>query len=213
MAEKKLTVYEALQEKKLLEKRIAGIDFKNTLFVTYSGKNDTDVSGVPMDKAVAAMKANYTSILHLISNLAAYSAAITQSNAVTKVTMNGKEYTVAEAIARYNNIAVEKKFLQTLANQFVSTKNFVEKHNTDIKDPKKVSEYIQNVLGEKRTDATISSATDTYYENNLWTILDPNELNNSINDKIEELNSFAERFHFILTQSNAVTEITVNLED
>lgn len=210
---KDLTVYEALQEKKLLEKRISGIEPSKTLFVTYAGITDEQISGVPMDKALASIKGNYDSISHLIKNLAAYTAAISQSNALTKVTIDGKDYTVAEAISRYNNIDVEKKFLSSLLSQYNATKATIDKHNREVSDPVKIANYLNSVLGDKRTSTQIDEATKTYLDKNLWIIVDPNELTENIIRLCDELNSFKEKFHFILTQSNAITNVTVILEN
>jgi len=213
MAKKTLTVYEALQERKLIKAKLERARFTKK-YITSARECDEQIDGVSIDEIKRSLKGNFDSVNQLFKNFAAYTAAINQSNAVTKVTIAGKEYTVAEAISRYQTLGAEREFLQELTNQYNLVKNDVTNHNEKVLDPDKISEYIRNVLGDSKKDQSlIDSTIDTYKKKNLKVLIDPNNLEEEIQKRLEELNNFIEQFHFVLTRSNATTEITVELED
>jgi hypothetical protein len=214
MTTKTTTVYEALQEKKLLEKRIDSLNFNKAAFITYAGESDDTIDGIAMEDINKKLKSNYDSIQHLLKNHSAYTAAINQSNAVTKITINNKEYTVAEAISRYQDLDNEIKFLQAMAAQYREISDKVRNHNAVVKDPNEISKYVNNILGDSKKDqALIDTTTNTYLKNHLWKVIDPNNIGDNFEKMLNDVNAFKEQVHFILTKSNAITEITIELED
>ena len=84
MAIKELTVYEALQERKILEKRLkdsqASVSSYNYInkvpYIGYATEYEQSISGMPRKDFGKKLKANYQSTSSLIKNLAAYNAAI-----------------------------------------------------------------------------------------------------------------------------------------
>lgn len=214
MATKTITVYEALQEKKLLEKRIESQSMNKVSFIAFAGESDETIDGISIEDIETRLKGNFDSIKHLLKNYASYTAAINQSNAITKITINNKEYTIAEAISRYQGIDNEIRFLQTIAAQYREINDKVRNHNTVVKDPNEVSKYINNVLGDSKKDqALIDSTTNTYLKNHLWKVIDPNKIGDNFEKMLNDVTAFKEQIHFILTKSNAITEITIELED
>lgn len=90
----------------------------------------------------------------------------------------------------------------------------IEDHNAEVKDPDNISEYVSNIFGDsKKDEALINNTISTYLKSNLWVAIDPNEIGTKLEGIMNEVQSFKERFHFILTQSNATTKIRVELED
>jgi flagellar hook assembly protein FlgD len=214
MATKTISVYRALEEKKILKDRIDKLIFKNYAYISYAKKSDKTIGGKSIEDSKKVYQSNYESIKKLIKHLAAYSSAISQSNATTAVTIAEKEYTVAEAIARYQCLHTEMDFVNTLANQVASAQNTIKIENEKLLNPEAISKYISNILGDsKKEEEMINKLTLRYRNENEYILIDPNELSNNIDNLIEDVQKFKNEFHVALNQSNATTEITIELED
>jgi hypothetical protein len=214
MATKTITVYEALEEKKLLEKRLTS-GFQKLVYVTAATDAQDTINGINREDIDKRLIGNYTSVKTLIDNYAAITAAINQSNAVTKVTIDGKEYTVADAIARYNTIDIEIDFMNALSSQYSSVLQKVQSNNASVEDPEKMASFISGSLGNstKATEELLKTVQQLYRENNTLKIIDPNKLGEILEDKTKDVCGFKYKFHTALTCSNTITKITFELED
>lgn len=102
MTTEKMTVHKALCELKTLDARIQKSIQQGT-FVFANKHSNNKVAGVSIGTYSEEIRAAYQSAKDLIARRDAIKRAVTLSNATVKVTIGGKEYTVAEAIEMKNH--------------------------------------------------------------------------------------------------------------
>lgn len=213
MATKELTVYEALIEISRIKDKLKNFENSNqvSMFIGFGTQNAKTIKGVERNQFESILQSNYDSITHLISNLAEYKAKLALSNATTKINIGNKEYTIAEALQRKDNIKIEHDLLNIIQSQINMTNNQVTKHNNDIDNG--LSDYLEKVKGENSTPEDIEKLTETYNINNKYIVIDPNKIIENINNKYEELKTFVRDVDVQITSSNVKTLITVELKD
>lgn len=213
-----MTMQEALAKKKILEDNISkrlGFSAKSA-FVAYATDVDKTIGGHEISDATELMRSAFVSLQHLISNLSNLKIAINASNAKTKITVAGKEYTVADAIARYRSLDTEKGFYNACANQYSNVTKSIEQINARVNDPDNVADYVNKILGSdsaKRNESLYNSIVDDYKQKNLVHIIDPNDLTHTLESWNDDLTSFEAEIHTALVTSNVQTTITVEFED
>ena len=219
-----MTLQEALAKKKIyesqIEKRLSGGAYGQTygdsVFVCYARETDTTINGINRDEFVDKMKADFVSLQHLISNLSRLKVAINASNATTKITVGGKEYTVADAIARYRALDTEKGFLNACVNQYSAITRKIADNNDKINNPDNISRYMSNMLNSesaKKNEALYTTILEDYKKNNIVYLIDPNNFKDELGGMADELNKFESEIHTALVASNVKTTITVEFED
>ena len=102
MTIEKMNVHKALCELKILDDRI-GKAIAACKFVAVKKVASKLVKNQNVDDFKAAERANYDRVVDLIARREAIKRAVVLSNAMTKVTVGGIEYTVAEAIEMKNH--------------------------------------------------------------------------------------------------------------
>jgi len=132
---REITLTEALAELKLLnkkiEKKLFEMDMTNNLVDYVIGSNKTlELSGEDPETFSREAQSSLDSLSQLIENRNTLKSVIAKTNAITEVTINGKVYTIVEAIERKNNIKLEKKLLGILEGQYRNTYDRVQQLNT-----------------------------------------------------------------------------------
>ena len=131
MTTEKMTIHKALCELKTLDSRIQDAIRRST-FCFANKHSNQKIHGIPIEDVKKECKAAYQSISDLISRRNAIKCAVVLSNATTKVTIGGKEYTVAEAIEMKNNgMALLKYLLDKLAGDYRSASRECDESNGD----------------------------------------------------------------------------------
>lgn len=213
MAEKTLSVYEALIEISRLNDKIEKFNSSSTmpLFLACATESAKYIEGMEKEKYINLLKSNYDSCRHLISNLSEYKAKVALSNALTTITVGGKEYTIAEAIQRKQNIDTEIRFLRMIETQLKDVNTKITAKNNSVKAG--LTEYLEKVKSETATPEEIDKLTNIYNEKNLFILVDPYGITETIDEKRQELETFLSDVDTKITASNCSTMITVNLED
>lgn len=213
MAEKTLSVYEALIEISRLNDKIEKFNSSSTmpLFLACATESAKYIEGMEKEKYINLLKSNYDSCRHLISNLSEYKAKVALSNALTTITVGGKEYTIAEAIQRKQNIDTEIRFLRMIETQLKDVNTKITAKNNSVKAG--LTEYLEKVKSETATPEEIDKLTNIYNEKNLFILVDPYGITGTIDEKRQELETFLSDVDTKITASNCSTMITVNLED
>lgn len=213
MAEKTLSVYEALIEISRLNDKIEKFNSSSTmpLFLACATESAKYIEGMEKEKYINLLKSNYDSCRHLISNLSEYKAKVALSNALTTITVGGKEYTIAEAIQRKQNIDTEIRFLRMIETQLKDVNTKITAKNNTVKAG--LTEYLEKVKSETATPEEIDKLTNIYNEKNLFILVDPYGITETIDEKRQELETFLSDVDTKITASNCSTMITVNLED
>ena len=213
MSKVELTLYQALEKKKILEKRVNKVRGNELVGIRKKHIEET-ITGVPLADVKAAMEENLASSVSLVNNYITLKAAINEANAVTKVTIAGKEYTIANAIARYRGLDNEEYLYRNMLSNVVNAKNKVELTNQKYLSPESISRYVSNILGDSKKDEALIAATEQRYrEANEVEWYDPLDTEKLATEKIEEIELFREEFHSVLTTANCNTVITVEFVD
>lgn len=97
MTTETMTIHKALCELKTLDSRIKKA-IEGSVFVFANKHSNAKVSGKTISAYSDEVKSAYQSACDLIARRDAIKRAVTLSNATTKVTIGGQEYTIAEAI-------------------------------------------------------------------------------------------------------------------
>lgn len=116
MTNETMTVHKALCELKTLDARIKKA-VESSVYVFANKHSNAKVSGLSVSDYCAEIKSAYQSATDLIARRDAIKRAVVLSNATTKVTVGGKEYTIAEAIEMKNHgIPTQQTLLNKLKN-------------------------------------------------------------------------------------------------
>lgn len=211
MAIIKMSVHRCLAELKRLDDKI-----ENTMNLSYIGackSQAKSINGMSVEDFKKDIVSNFDSITSLFSNRNRIKDAIINSNATTKVNVGGIEMTVAQAIERKNSILAKERFLSILKNHYTGAVNFVNQENERLQS--KLEQYLSVVLGEKdkRNADDVKLHTDAFNKTNEAILIDPKNIKSHI-DKLEnEIRDFRTNVDYVLSESNAVTILEIELED
>ncbi len=218
----KMTITEALAKLKLYEKKLDKLinqvssRSSDTKFVDYRiGENKR---GVITGKTEEELRREGQSFLDkyfaLLQNFKKLKSAVAQSNALTKVTIAGKEYTVVEAIERKRSIMYEKVIIEALESQLSDVKNKVAKENERAKEnlsrmlEAKLSSEAKN-SGAKEIEDLAKSLFDLYEAK----MIDPLELEKIVEKLTNDVEKFENEVDIALSIVNAKTMIDVDLDE
>lgn len=212
---KTLTVQEALNELKVLDKRIerklgdtkyVGVVQEDKLVYPASSKGDKD-------KFISDAKSSIDSFLDLIAYRHALKAGVLRSNALTEVVIGDKKMTVAEAIDYKTSIQSEKDLVQTLVNDLTQATTKATRINEDIDKTleKKQNSLLSSDKDDKNPD--IIKFLKEQAESEKATVLELEVGKSLVSDytkaKLDSIEQFEQTVDFKLTASNVSTEITV----
>lgn len=200
-----ISITRALAEVKSLNDRIEKAT-RQGVFVTVTVGGKT-TNGQDLQEATNIIKANLQSVQDLIARRQAVKAAIIRSNAVTTVTINGKELTVAEAIERKGSIDKERTLQSVLQQQLGQARAVTERNNVQMQG--RIDTMIQAAVGKDRkaTEDELEAISKPYTASNITTPLDPNGLEAVILKMEEDINGFLFEVDFALSEANAKTLI------
>lgn len=212
MTTEKMTVHKALAELKVIDKRIFNA-MEDIVFVL-SCKNNTDkIEGVSVEDYKSSVKSGYQKVNDLINRRNAMKRAVVLSNASTMVSINGVEYTVAEAIDMKNHgMDIKKNLLARMQRDYnVATIDFSHNSGSALED--KANAYVVNILksqgdsSDKTDPKQIQALHDSYVENNKYIMIDPLYISKQIENLYNEITEFETEIDSCLSVSNAVTTI------
>lgn len=213
MAKEKMNVHRALAELKTLDSRIQ----KAARSATYcfankhsNGKKD----GITIDDYKNRMKSEFDSINTLINRRNALKRAVAFSNSVTKVTIDGVEYTVAEAIEMKNHGMDNYRVLLTaITANLAAAKNIIQDQNGEYLE-KKANDYIIGFFGgkDKADSETATSMRKAYIEENTYDFIDPMNIEDFKKKLEDKIASFEAEVDAALSVSNAITNIEFEYE-
>lgn len=206
--EKTMSIHRGLTELKLLDSRIAKAT--NAVCLTLAKrKSEKDVKGKTIEEVVSEMQASHDKVVSLIAYRNAIKSAIVASNAITVVEVGGVKMTVAEAIDRKEAINYDKGLLQKLRQQ--TGRQEAVYNDEKLNFPAKLERYLVEILGsrEKASKEDIELHTKTFTERNEYELVDPLNYTKVISDLETSIEDFESEVDAILSESNAITQITV----
>lgn len=210
MTVEKMNVHEALTELKMLEKRIPA-ETKAVVWVLANKHSNTQINGVKLTDVVERVESQRKKVLDLIRRRDAIKRAVVQSNAVTKITVAGAEYTVAEAIDLKNH---GMEFLGNLQEQMVRDYRNAERsaqiENANLEA--RADSYMKTMIGNsdtKNMSAENRATRDAFILAQTVELVDPIGVLKVAAELDEQINTFMSKVDSALSTSNALTTITV----
>lgn len=211
MTTEKMSVHKALCELKTLDSRITK-SIGETKYVFANKHSNNKVNGMSISAYCDEIKAGYQRATDLIKRRDAIKRAVVLSNASTKVTIDGKEYTVAEAIEMKNHgIQMFQSLLKRLEHDNRVARAEANQNNGDMLEIR-ADEYIKSLYGNtdmKNASEEIKKVRADFISAQTFEIIDPIGITGEM-ERLEKLiNGFMVDIDSALSVSNALTEITI----
>ena len=159
------------------------------------------------------MQGGYDKAIDLIKRRKAIKEAVVLSNATTKVTIAGNEYTVAEAIEMKNHgIDFERILKESMEQQYKTAKATILLENG--KDLEiRADQYITAIYGQKESKANVADiekVKSDFLKSNQYELIDPLSVLDKIAELEDYINNFSAEVDSALSVSNALAEIEIN---
>ena len=209
-----ISVTRALVELKRLDERIQKA-ISGGVFVARTVGADTKKKVVGTTDSIADVSAkilgSFDKVQSLIANRAAIKSAIVMSNAATKVSILGKEVSVAEAIELKSTVMFRTQYVNTLRHQLTNERNLVDRANIALET--EIEAAVTTLLGaDKRSDeANVKSITDVKKSQKEQALLDAGKIEDKIAAVETDILNLTSELDFVLSESNAKTVISVDL--
>ncbi len=203
-----MSIHRALSELKTINERIAKA-IKEADYVATDRQSTQKIKGLSIEDYENTIQAGFDKAVSLIERRIHIKDAIVQSNAITEVTVAGETMTVAKAIERKTSIENEEKLLSSMIEARRMAINKLTKENDSL--PKRLEEYLTAILGSKENakKEEVELHTKAFMERNEYILIDPLKINTRIEELDEKVSSFKAEVDAILSESNALTKITV----
>lgn len=209
MATTKMSITRALNELSLLESRISRA-ISESNFSTYKKASSKNVLNgrKSVEEFSQDAKSSLQSVQALIERRKQIKELIVTSNAVTKVTVGSKEYTVASAIERKNSIELDKMLLNKLMSSFANAMANVERANDKL-DNEINNMNIAYMSKESSVSETMLKMNKEYREQNETVLVDPLNIEKLIEKTKNDIEEFESNVDFALSESNSTHFIEV----
>ncbi len=205
----KMTVHKALSELKTMDARIQKT-IDDCTFVVANKHSNTKIKGKPIAAFCDEAKAGWRSANDLIRRRDAIKRAVVLSNAVAKVSINGMEYTVAEAIEMKNHgIGHLHTLLMKLIEDEKHAQKEADSHNGKELETR-ADAYIKDLFGNadpKNLSDEVKKARADFMETQTFELIDPLNIHQEIERLQNEINDFMVEIDSALSVANALTEI------
>lgn len=211
MTTEKMSVHKALCELKTIDSRIQK-GAQQGVFVFANKHSNNKISGVGISEYSAEVKSAYQSVTDLIARRDAIKRAVTLSNATVKVTIGGKEYTVAEAIEMKNHgIPLKQMLLKKLDTDNRRARRDADDGNGEMLEMR-ADEYVKSLYGNvdmKGASDEIKKVRADFIAAQTMEIIDPIGVRVEMERIEKEINEFTVEIDAALSVSNALTELTI----
>lgn len=215
MTMQKISVTRALVELKRLDERINKA-IASGLFVARTVGRDTNKKVVGSSDSVTAVEqriqGSFDKVASLIANREKVKSALVMSNATTHVQVMGRSLTVAEAIELKSTVAFRTAFAAAMRNQLLQERAQIERANAQLDI--EIETSLNALYGTDRTkiDAeTAKSVGDVKKSQKEVALLDPSKIETKIEAVEADILNLSSELDFVLSESNAKTEIEVDL--
>ena len=210
MTTETLTIHRALSELKIIDSRI-NKTIGEGVFVVANKHSNAKINGMTIDEVQEFMKSSLDSITSIITRKNAIKRAVDLSNATTKVTINGSEMTVVEAINLKNHgLESKQELLNAMRRQYSQAITKATTENNTLNE--RAESYVIGMYGGKDTKTdptTITKAKQEFIEMNTIDIVDGVNILKVIKSLEEEIFNFTAEVDATLSESNAITQITI----
>lgn len=211
----KMSVTRALAEIKSLDDRIQRAVTQGEYVAVLVGKNQQakmHSGNKSPDQVKAEIQGSFDQVQQLMSNREKLKAAVVMSNATTKVQLSSRELTVAEAIELKRSIVNKETFLNNLRVRYTQAIALVDKLNSQLDNS--IQAALLTVYGNEKgkvEQTMVEAIAKPRRDREEASLFDPCDILKKIRlleDEVIEINT---ELDFILSESNARTEIEVEL--
>ncbi len=211
MTTETMTIHKALCELKTLDSRVKKA-IEGSVFVFANKHANAKVSGKSIGDYSAEVKAAYQSATDLIARRDAIKRAVILSNATTKVSVGGKEYTIAEAIEMKNHgIPTKQELLTKLRADSRRARKDADNNNGEMLELR-ADEYIKNLYANadmKNLSDEVRKMRADFIAAQTMELVDPINIDAEMKRLEEHIAAFTVEIDAALSVSNALTEITI----
>lgn len=212
MTQETMNIHRALVELKTLEARILK-EIRGGTYVVPNKHSNAKIGGISIADFCEGVKAHYQKVRDLIKRREAIKRAVVLSNATTKVVINGKEYTVAEAIEMKNHgISELQTLMSMMATQYNEATRKADRENSDLLD-RRADEFIRSTYGAtdlKNMGEEIRQKRNEFIAEQTVELVDPIGVKAQVEELEKYISGFLVEVDSVLSTSNATTEIEVN---
>lgn len=209
-----MTVHKALCELKVLGDRIDK-EISTLTFLAVCKHSSQKIDGVLVKDYVENTKAKYKSVMTLVNRRNAIKQAVILSNAVTKVNIGGKEYTVAEAIdMKSNGIRYMRDILGKMEGHWTRAQAMAERENGEKLDLR-ADAYVKSLYegsDMKNLSKELQELRENFVASQMVDIIDPIDVQKEMQTIKDHIDSFTTEVDSALSVSNALTTIDVEYE-
>lgn len=212
MVTERMTIHKALAELKIINGRIISAISEGTYCLANKHSNDK-IKGISVEEYRGVIQGYYDKATALMMRRNAIKRAVVLSNAITKVSVNGEEYTRAEAIEIKNHgVEFDEMLLGALKKQYNNSQAELLKQNGDDLE-KRAEQYVIGIYGSKEGKTNTDDFEKTkrdFMTANTYELVDPIKILDKINNLENKIASFKAEIDAALSVSNALTEIEIS---
>ena len=213
MEKQNMSVHAGLGELKKIKQRLTN-SIENGLYLGCKKKSAEKVSGTDYsnEEFCTRVKADMQSTTDLMKRYGAIKSAIVLSNATTNLSVGTEEMTVAEAIEYKKTIEYKKQLLKILKDKRNNIFSQVALYNERVENNLD-NQLISLGVQDKNSSAAknLENFMEQYRSQNGWDIIDPLKIDDLIAKLEEEILNFETNVDVALSQSNALTYITIEI--
>lgn len=211
MTAKTMTITRALVELKRLDARISSAVTSGMFSGVQVGvgqKARTSI-GKSVNEVKDSINASFQSVEDLIAQRMKLKAAVVASNAKVEVVLSDKRMTVAGAIDLKATLPARKAYLSAVKSQFSKAKIQVETNNTKLEAD--LQSQLNTLLGANAATSqeTIEILTKNARDDRQASLIQQDLIERKLNALEEEILAIETELDFVLSESNALTTITV----
>ena len=212
MTTETMNIHQALVELKTLDKRIDAA-IQEGEWVVANKHSNTKIGGIDLKDYIENVKSRHQKVTALIARAEAIKRAVVNSNAVTKVIIAGKEYTVAEAIDMKNN-GIERlhMLVRRMNHDYTIAKTAADRAN-GAELERRADDYVRTMIGNtdvKGMTEEVKRLREEFIKAQTMELVDPISVLKQIELLNEQINAFEVNVDSALSVSNALTTIEIS---
>lgn len=211
MTTETMTIHKALCELKTIDDRIHK-ELDTGLFVFANKKANKMVRGVLIEKFCSEQEDKYKSVTSLIERKNAIKREVIASNAITKITVAGEEYSVAEAIyMKGSGIDLLQAVLMKLDIDNQRARRDAETNNGEALE-QKADQHIATLYSnydKKDMPEEMKKSRENFINSQTFVVVDPINATEKMKALREKIDAFVVEIDSALSVSNALTSITI----
>lgn len=207
----KITIHRILSELKTIDDRINKEISSFKPLTVKRGNNSLVSTGgrlpIPEEEFVNNAKSTYQSIEDLINRKFKLKSALTKANVNTKVTIDGKEYTIIEAIEMKSIMDLKKSLLYRVTLEINQSNKTYESTSAQVDSDfeRMLSTQVANITNKSDIQKVRDGYMETFYKQNEVKMVDPLKCSDLANSLQKEIDKFLMEIDSALSEANATT--------